>query len=251
MRLDDWGDRSTFHEVDYLGNANLLDAAQKVGVRKFVYISLAGGPELRTTAYADAHERFVDRLAESGLPFSIVRPTGLFSFFAQVFDIARRGRGVLVGDGSSKTNPLHPGDAARACVDALSSEIRDLPIGGPLIYTRRQITELAFAALGRAPHIRSIPFWAVRPIPALIRIANPRIAALMQFGIAISERDVIAPRYGHQKLPEYFRMLAAGQYDTWHSPVQGSSFSATSKPTTSGNGSSHARSNTKSFSAGR
>jgi uncharacterized protein YbjT (DUF2867 family) len=252
MRLDDWGDRVSFAKVDHRGNRNLLQAASECGVRKFVYVSLACGPELAHTAYAGAHERTASELARSGLRYTIVRPTGFFRFFGEILAMAAKGRGVVVGNGSARTNPIHEAEAARACVDALGSENADMPVGGPEILTRREITEIAFRTLGCEPSIRAVPAWALKPVPALVRIANPRIAALIEFGTAVSQIDLLAPQYGSRRIDDYFRELAAlRQYPRWPYPPQDSASSPSSKRTTSATGSSPEKSNTTSSFAGR
>lgn len=251
MRLDNWSDRQTFHEVDWLGNRNLLDAAQRHGVGKFVYVSLASGPELRHTAYAEAHERVVDALAASGLPYTVVRPTGLHSFFGEVLKMAARGRAFVVGDGSSRTNPIHEADAARACVEALMSPAPELCAGGPTVYSRGDIASLAFWALGRTPVIHHCPAWALGLAPLLLRVFHPRIAALVEFGVAVSQVDVIAPPFGVVSLEDSLRRMAGGQYGSWDSPPNRSGSSANSKPTTSASGFSRVRTSTSEFFASR
>jgi uncharacterized protein YbjT (DUF2867 family) len=229
MRLDNWRDRAGFRDVDYEGNRNLIEAANKVGVRKFVYVSLANGQQFLSTQYARAHEDTVAFLQATGLRFTVVRPTGLFSFFGEILRMARDGRGAVVGKGTARTNPIHDIDAARACVDALMPDERtDFPVGGPITYTRAEIVELAFRALGRTPAVRRIPGWAMAPVPKLLRVVNPRIAALVEFGIAVAQQDCLAPAYGRLTLDEYYRELVASN-DQWRSPNQPYSSSATSK----------------------
>ena len=48
-------DGLTFRDVDYQGNKNLLDIALRAGVRKFVYVSVFNGPQLRHLDIIDAH----------------------------------------------------------------------------------------------------------------------------------------------------------------------------------------------------
>ena len=205
MRLDRFGDRTAFASVDYSGNRNLLAEAREAGVRRFVYVSLASGRELRSTAYAQAHEDFVDELERSGISYAVVRPTGFFCFCNELLRMAKRGRGILVGDSSARTNPIDEREVARACVEAVESDERgDLPVGGPEILTRREMVELAFRALNKAPRLTTLPGWALTAPAATLRPFNPRIAALWEFGGAVSQTDVIAPRYGTRRLADYW-----------------------------------------------
>ena len=166
------------------------------------------------------------------MDWSVVRPTGLYSFLGEILELARRGYGLVVGDGRAQTNPIHQSDAARACVDALRQGPLDFPVGGPMVYTRRQIVEAAFYALGTVPVIHSIPGWAVTPAPALLRAVNGRVAALVEFGTAVSMVDCTAPRYGRLTLEDYFRVAArsepgsAGDNSSTHANRRSSSISA-------------------------
>jgi uncharacterized protein YbjT (DUF2867 family) len=201
---------ATFREVDLRANLNLLAEARRAGVRKFVYVSLCGAEALRGLGYVDAHEEFVAALRASGLEHAVVRPTGFFYVFGEIFKMAARGRAFLVGDGTARTNPVHEADVARACADALASVERELPVGGPDVYTRREVTELAFEALGRPPKITSLPPGLVRALVAPVRLFDRRLYDLLEFGVAVGTADVVAPPYGTHSLAEYFRRLAAG-----------------------------------------
>ena len=60
-------DGLTFRDVDYQGNKNLLEVAQRAGVKKFVYVSVLDGPNLRQLDIVRAHEDFVDELQRCGI----------------------------------------------------------------------------------------------------------------------------------------------------------------------------------------
>jgi uncharacterized protein YbjT (DUF2867 family) len=215
MNLNDWRNRSTFEETDYKGTRNLIEAARRARVKKFVYVSLAGGTELAWTRYAGAHEQAAEALRVSDLPYTVVRPTGFYTFFEEILRMARGGRGIVVGDGSARTNPIHPADAARACTEALAMRETDFAVGGPAVYTRRDVVELAFQAAGKRAKIRSVPPWALKPVPTLVRLANPRIADLIEFGAAVSQVDCVAPAYGQLRLEDHFHQAVLGHPTTY------------------------------------
>ena len=70
-------DGLTFRDVDYQGNKNLLEVALRAGVRKFVYVSVFNGPDLRHLDIVDAHEDFVDELKASGIDYAVLAPDRL------------------------------------------------------------------------------------------------------------------------------------------------------------------------------
>ncbi len=112
-------DGLTFRDVDYQGNMNLLQAARRAGVTKFIYVSVLNGPRLRSLDIVDAHEAFVDELKASGINYAVLRPSGYFSDMGEFLEMARKGRVFLVGRGRNRTNPIHGADLAKSCVDAM------------------------------------------------------------------------------------------------------------------------------------
>ena len=198
-------ERASFTKVDFGGNCNLLAEAKRAGVKKFVYVSLFGAHGLLQTEYAKAHEQFVRELADSGLPYTIVRPTGFFSMFNQILAMAAKGRGITFGDGSARTNPIHHADVAEACVDAITQDLLEIPIGGPDTFTRKEIVEMAFQVVRRPPAIKAVPLIVIKAACPVVNLINPRVAALVRFALEISTVDCVAPTYGRQHLLRYFQ----------------------------------------------
>jgi uncharacterized protein YbjT (DUF2867 family) len=209
MRMGALRDRRSFMEVDFGGNANLLEIARTSGVAKFVYVSLYGASSHLRTEYAAAHERFVGALAGSEIPYTVVRPTGFFSFFVEQLKMAARGRAILIGDGSAHTNPIDERDLSAICVDAVLVTDRDLPAGGPEVLSRRRIAEMAFEALNKKPRISSISPRAFVTMAQPLSLINKRLHALCMFGASVSTIECVAPRQGHRSLGEYFAERAA------------------------------------------
>lgn len=209
MNINSFGDRKSFYDVDYRGNLALLADAEKHHLKKFVYVSLAEAGKLRDTEYADAHEKFVEALFASNIKHTVVRPTGFFGFHLEILKFASKGRGLIIGRGNCRTNPVHENDVALACVDALENDSQEVQIGGPEIFTRKETVELAFAALNQQPKLMFIPPSLFKLMIAPLRLVNRRIYALMDFGVAVTQIDVIAPTAGTQKLRSYFDEAAS------------------------------------------
>jgi uncharacterized protein YbjT (DUF2867 family) len=210
-------DRRRFEDVDRDGNLRLVREAAAAGAGRVVYVALHGGRALRHTAYAAAHEAVVDALAALPVPAVAVRPTGLFSFFDEVLLQARAGRAAVVGDGAALTNPVHEADVAAVIAGAAdpatripASGVVELGVGGPEIYSRAAIVAMAFAALGRpAPRVRHIPPGLLRGAARLLRPAHPRLAALVEFGAAVSVVDAVAPAVGERDFAAHLAARAA------------------------------------------
>lgn len=111
-------------KVDYIGNKNLIDAAVKAGVQKFILVSSIGsgnsvvalppqvlqtlGPVLVEKEKAEKH------LMESGLTYTIIRPGGLVSEPAT-------GNGVLTEE-PRISGSIHRADVAQLVCRCLNSD---------------------------------------------------------------------------------------------------------------------------------
>ena len=190
--------------VDYWGNRNLLKVAGTSGIRRFIYVSVYNTPQIQHLDYVRAHTRFADELASSGLSYAVIQPTGFFSAFNSILDIARSGIAPLIGNGQARTNPIHEKDLAKICVEAVENGNGRISIGGPEILTRKRIFELAFEALGKKPRFIKVPSMMISAPSKVVSIFDPRLAQLTSFLQTVSQVDVIAPSFGTHRLEEYF-----------------------------------------------
>lgn len=211
VSFTDVSNRDEYTDVDYTGNLNLLQEARKYDVKRFVYVSLYGADKLTGLSYVDAHENFVHQLRQAGgINAQIVRPTGFFASFADLFRMAKIGVSTIPGEGECKTNPIHEADVAKVCADALQSDEGEIAAGGPEIFTRREIAEMPFRVLGKEPRVLSMGPWLVNPVISLMKPINARIQALAEFAAGVSSIDCVAPQVGAHTLREYFEALARG-----------------------------------------
>jgi uncharacterized protein YbjT (DUF2867 family) len=201
-------DGLTFEQVDYQANRNLLDLCAGSGVRKFVYVSMLGADQIAQLAITRAHERVVADIEASGLDHAIVRPSGYFSDMGAVLDMARRGRVLLVGNGSNNFNPIHGRDLAAVCVDAAEGEAREVEAGGPDVLTQRQVAELAFDVLGKPAKVTVVPLWLARGLARVIGVLNRQFGDLAEFIVTAGEVDAVGPARGKTTLRSYFEELA-------------------------------------------
>lgn len=198
-------DRRPFRAVDFAGNLNILKGAKRAAIQRFVYVSVHVEPGYAATSYVLAHEEFGNALQASGIDNTIVRPTGIFTAFDDFLPMARRGLLTVLGDGSARSNPIHPADVAQACLNCIVKGPAELNIGGPDVLTRRQIAELAFEAVGRNPRIMRLPASAMDFGAYLTRIVNPRLGEMLEFVSRVATVDCIAPLLGKQHLVDYFK----------------------------------------------
>jgi len=200
-------DGLTFRDVDYRGNKNLLDAALRSGVKKFVYVSAVNGPSLRHLDIVAAHEDFVDELKASGIDYSVLRPTGYFSDMGEVFEMAKKGRVYLIGKGTNRVNPIHGADLAVACAEAIEGHETEIDVGGPEILTWNEVAAQAFEALDRPPVVSRVPAWLMWTVVRLVRVFNRHQGELLAFFTTMATTDVVAPVSGERTLEAHFREL--------------------------------------------
>ena len=148
--------------IDHRANLDALAAAKMVGIPHFVLLSAICVQKPRL-AFQHAKLAFEAALIESGLTWSIVRPTAYFKSLSGQVERVRKGRPYLLfRDGElTACKPISDGDLGRyiaGCIDDPSRRNRILPIGGPgpAITPRGQGARL-FALLGRPPSFRYVP----------------------------------------------------------------------------------------------
>jgi uncharacterized protein YbjT (DUF2867 family) len=201
----------SFSSVDTPANLNLLRVAKEAKVGRIVYVSFHGAREMIHLDYAIAHERVVDAIKESKIPYGIMRPVGFFSALGELQDLARKGFVPQIGSGELKTNPIHDADLAEACAEMIdeNSPASERSLGGPELLTRIEISELAFTGLGKPPRILRLPAWLMKMNGLLARPFHPRISNALAFFATVSVRESIAPSFGSRTLKAFYQARAA------------------------------------------
>jgi uncharacterized protein YbjT (DUF2867 family) len=178
----------------------IADQARRLGVGKIVHVSVFHPPLLRKVSYVQAHELAAAHLIGSGVPTTIVRPTGFFSAFVAMLALGRKGRVPCIGDGAARTNPIHEADLAEVICDALDPAAAEgIDVGGPEIFTRQAICELVQAASG-SRGIRHLAPGLVDLGSRGIRLLHPRLGQFLQFVAAMGPLDLVAPPHGRRRL---------------------------------------------------
>jgi len=127
--------------IDHQAHVHALQAAQGAGVSKMVLLS-AICVQKPLLAFQQAKLAFEKKLIESGLTYSIVRPTAFFKSFSGQVERVRRGKPFLVfGDGTlTACKPISDNDLAdyiAGCLDDPARHNRFCPLAGPAQPSRR------------------------------------------------------------------------------------------------------------------
>ena len=202
-------DGLTYMDVDYQGNKNILNQAIEENVSRFMYISVFNASKLRHLEIVKAKERFADELKAAGLDHIIVRPNGFFSDMKEFFNMAKRGRVYLFGNGEYRGNPIHGADLAKACVERLDSNDGEWDIGGPEILTQNEIASQAFEVLKQKPRVTRIPIWINNlTIKSARFFTSVRTYGPIEFFMTVLAMDMIAPTYGRRTIKDYFKEIS-------------------------------------------
>ncbi len=207
--------------IDHRAHLHALAAAREAGVSQIVLLS-AICVQKPLLAFQQAKLAFEAALADSGLTYSIVRPTAFFKSLSGQIERLKQGKPFLVfGDGTlTACKPISDDDLAdylAGCLDDPARHNRILPIGGPgEAITPRQQGERLFALLGRPPKFKQVPVALLDAIVAALAAAGrvlPPLAAKAELA-----------RIGRYYATESMLVLdpATGRYDADATPSTGS-----------------------------
>ncbi len=145
----------TYEKIHVEGTRNLIERAKALGVRRAVYVSAIGASRDAVSRYHRTKFQAEDLFRWSGLDVTTFRPSVIFGpgdRFVSLFAAMGKKFHVLpvVGPGTNRIHPVYVGDLAQAM--ALSAERpetigRTYSIGGPRIYTYRELMETFIASL--------------------------------------------------------------------------------------------------------
>ncbi len=204
-------DGLTFEQVDYQCNKNLIDLCESSDVSRFTYVSMQGAENIMDLAITQAHEKVVAALQQSNLEYRVVRPCGYFSDMGVLYDMARKGRVYLVGDGLNNMSPVHGQDLAQACVEISEGSELEVEVGGPETMTQREAAELAFDVAGNPVKLTVIPMWLARGLVKFIALMSTQFGDLAEFIVTAGEIDGVGPPRGTITLRAYFEDMHASQ----------------------------------------
>ena len=217
--------------VDHQAHVDALKAAQTMGVRHFVQLS-AICVQKPLLAFQHAKLAFEKALIESGMTYSIVRPTAFFKSLSGQLDRVKKGKPFLIfGDGQlTACKPISDDDLADflvGCLDDVSRHNQTLPIGGP----GPAITPLAqgehlFALLGRPPRFKRVPVGLMDAIVGVLSVLGKLIPAaadkaeLARIGRYYATEsmlvwDAAAQRYDAQATPSHGSQTLFHAYARW------------------------------------
>jgi uncharacterized protein YbjT (DUF2867 family) len=182
-------------KVDLQGNFNLIDAAAAAGVKHFILVSIHGASSNHPMELYRAKFMAEERLRESQLDWTIIRPTVFMELWAGIVGdpLLKSGTATVFGRGENPVNLVSVRDVARfveLAADDRRVRGRTLDIGGPENLTLNRLVEIFAVSSGRRARARHIPLTALRLGALLMRPFRPDLAGLIQAAVLMDTTDM-------------------------------------------------------------
>jgi len=215
--------RQKYHTVHVEGARAIAEAARSAGVQRLVHMSGIGADQRNSTnKYVRSKVDAEDAIIAGFEKATILRPSVIFGpedvMFNRMAQIAAKAPFVpVVGDGSAKVQPVFVGDVGKAVVAVLErpeTAKAVFELGGPHVYTYREIAALVLRVIDRHKRIVGIPaglmkiagfFAEFLPVPPLTHdqvdllvtdnIVRPGAPGLAALGIEPTAAEAILPMY--------------------------------------------------------
>lgn len=164
------GRNVTFEKIHAEGTANVVDAAKKGGVKKYIQMSALGtGPEA-ISRYHKTKWQGEEAVRASGLDYVIFRPSiicGGDDKFVNMFAGMIRQTFItrmipVIGSGEYKMQPIFVGDVAHCFVTAAVSDKivnKVYELGGPEQLTFNEILDTIMCVMGKRRIKVHLPLW--------------------------------------------------------------------------------------------
>lgn len=158
--------RAGFELGNVRGTANIIAAARRAGVRRFIHVSSLSAREPALSDYGASKAAADAEVEASGLDWTIVRPPAVYGAgdpeMLGVFKAARFGLGLAPGGPGGRISVIHVDDLARALLalaasSACTAEILELDDGQGAMggYSHAEFAAHIGAAFGR--RVRTVP----------------------------------------------------------------------------------------------
>ena len=190
---------TTFEAVHVAGARNLAEACRQAGLQRLVQISGIGADTNSSSPYVRARGKGEVAAREAFEGVIVLRPSVLFAegdaFLTTLLQMVRLAPVIpLFGSGATRLQPVFADDVAEAVVRCMISESAPAPLhalGGPEIYSYRELLELVMQASGRRRPLLPLPFalWHALAFAGQFLQTPP----LTEGQVALMSRDNVAP----------------------------------------------------------
>ncbi len=225
----------TFAAIHVEGARAIAEAAREAGARWLTHLSALGADARSDSDYARSKAAGEAAVSEAFPGATILRPSVIFGpeddFFNRFARLARISPVLpLIGGGRTRFQPVYVGDVA----DAICRTVMDpgaagrlYELGGPAVYSFRELMEIVMRETGRRRLLLPLPFglaafqarfleWLPKPpltrdqVKLLARdnVVSGEAPGLADLGIQATAVEAIVPRYLKFYRPAGFGNLA-------------------------------------------
>jgi NADH dehydrogenase len=161
----------TFERLHVAATRNVVDAAARWNIPRLVHMSALGARAGGPTGYFDSKGRAEEYVRQSGLSWTVFRPSVIFGPGDQFLnELGRVLSGApfipVPGDGRYRLQPVFVGDVAKGFTDALlrpETEGRTFEVGGPEQLTYGELLDRLAACTGCRARKIHVPLSILRP----------------------------------------------------------------------------------------
>ncbi|HRK32409.1 MAG TPA: complex I NDUFA9 subunit family protein [Tepidisphaeraceae bacterium] len=177
----------TFERIHVEGTQNVLAAAKRAGVRRYIHMSALGSRANAVSQYHKTKWQAEEAVRASGLDWTIFRPSMIHGPGGEFMQMAAKwasktampylfmpyfGRGLLGLGGAGLVQPVYVNDVARAFADALQKpetirQTYDL-VGPDRMDWPTMHKTIARAVVGKSRLTAPIPAWYAKAIAAVL-----------------------------------------------------------------------------------
>jgi NADH dehydrogenase len=169
---------ATFDGVIHHGTRHVLAVAEAAGVKRLLHMSALGTRDDPHFGYFQAKWQAEQAVQASPIPWTIFRPSVIFGpgdeFISTLANLVKRAPVIpVVGDGSSKFQPIAVDDVADAFARALDDSAtagKTLDLGGGKIYSYEQMLDVIARELGKQKPKVHIPASLMMPV---VKLSSP------------------------------------------------------------------------------
>ena len=171
--------RQTFEAVHVDGARRIAEAAAAAGARRMVQMSAIGADPRSPADYARTKAAGEEAVRAAFPGAAVVRPSIVFGpedgFFNLFAGLARLSPILpLVGGGKTRFQPVYVGDVADAvalCATDPATAGKTYELGGPEIFSFKELLEIMLREIGRRRLLLPLPFWAATVQASVLQLA--------------------------------------------------------------------------------
>lgn len=204
----------SFQKVNVEGTQNVVEAAKKAGVKRFIHMGALGATPDPAYKYLNSKWLGMEAVKTSGLDWSILQPSVMFGegagFIASLLRSIHMAPFIVpvAGDGKTMLQPIWVGDVASCVMKLLEGQKigQSVAIGGPEIMTYDELIGYVLAALGEKRLRLHVPRWLMKPGVAVMEslLSNPPIT-MVEFKSMeipnITDPEAVEKAFGFKPMP--------------------------------------------------